>query len=318
MLTRVLKTAAAVLSHTFEVGETPTDSTGPVTVAVTGPNGEAVTSGAATHGTVGVYRFALAGQPALTTLTLAWSATIAGAAVVEVDQVEIVGGFLFTLREGRGSDAALSDTDRYPGADLIDKRLEVEEEVEEICSRAFVPRYRRVVLDGSGSPDLVLPDSEIRTIRSATVAERFGQAAVALTAGQLAALAVRPDGTLRRTDGLWWTVGYQNVVVEYEHGLAAPPRDLVQATLTRFRTRLTMKNSNVPDRASSFTSQDGGTYRLDLPGAFKTGIPEVDAVYSRYSRRTGTGTGQGGRPIPAGRTLSYDPQYNSLMHPGRR
>lgn len=318
MLTRVLRTAAAVLSHTFEVGEDPTDSTTTVTVTVKGPDGSTVASGNASHGTTGVYTYALAGQAALTELTVSWSATIATAAVVEVDQVEIVGGFFFSLREGRGSDASLSDDTKYPGVELAAKRIEVEEECEEICSRAFVPRYRRVVLDGSGSSDLILPDAEIRTIRSVTMAERFGQTAVALTAGQLAALAVRADGTLRRTDGLWWTAGDQNVVIEYEHGLDAPPRDLVTAALTRFRTRLNIGRSAVPDRASSFTSGDGGTYRLDLPAAFKTGIPEVDAVYSRYSLRTGSGTGQGGRPIPAGRTLSYDPQYNSLMHPGRR
>ena len=318
MLTRVLRTAAAVLSHTFEVGEDPTDSTTTVTVTVKDPSGATVASGNAAHGDTGVYTFALPGQSALTELTVSWSATIASAAVVEVDQVEVAGGFFFTLREGRASDVSLADDTRYPGAALIEARTQVEQECEEICARSFVPRYRRVTLSGNDTSDLILPDAEVRTIRSATVAPRFGQTAVALTVGQLAALAPLPDGTLRRTDGLWWTGGEQNVVIEYECGLDGPPRDLVTAALTRFRTRLNIGRSAVPDRASSFTSAEGGTYRLTLPDAFKTGIPEVDAVYSRYSLRTGSGTGQGGRPIPAGRTLSYDPQYNSLFHPGRR
>lgn len=318
MLTRVLRTAAAVLSHTFEVGEDPTDATGTVAVVVKDPSGSTVASGNATHGTTGVYTYALAGQAALTELTVSWSATIASTAVVEVDQVEIVGGFFFSLREGRASDASLSDTNKYPGTELIEKRVQVEQECEEICARAFVPRYRRITLSGGDTTDVILPDADVRTVRSATLAARYGQTPVALTAGQLAALAVLPDGTLRRTDGLWWTGGDRNVVIEYEYGLSMPPQDLVQAALTRFRTRLNIGRSAVPDRASSFTAQDGGTYRLTLPGAYSTGIPEVDAVYNRYSLRSGTGTGQSGRPVAASRTLSYDPQYNSLFHPGRR
>jgi len=324
--TRVLKTSAATLAHTFYVGETPTDATGTVTVAVTDANGTAVTSGNATHpGPAGVYNFALPGQASLSRLSVAWSATISGSAVVQTDVVEVVGGFFFTLAQGRASDSSLSDTTKYPTADLETKRVEVEEECEAITDRAFVPRYARVVLDGTGESDLVLkhPDPErsiahVRSIRSVKMAPRADEAFVAFTAGELAALQVADDGTLRRVDGVPFTKGYGNVIVEFEYGLDGPPAELVQACLTRFRSRLNLNKTAIPDRASSFTVADGGTFRLDLPGAFKTGLPMVDAVYARYSRRSGAGPGSGGRAVAASRMLNYDPQYTSLFHGGRR
>lgn len=318
--TRVLKTAAATLRHVFEVDETPTDSTTQVTVAVTGPTGATVAAGNATAGAVGSgsYSFALAGQPQLTSLTVAWSATIAGAPVVETDVCEIVGGFFFTLREGRASDSSLQDTTKYPTDALKKTRVKVEEECEKICARAFVARYRRVVLDGNVTTDVVLPDPDIRTIRSVTVSQRAGLPFVALTTAELAALVVTKDGQLRRSDGVYWPEGNNNVIIEYEYGLDSPPEELKDAAMIRLRSRLNVNKTQVPDRASSFTAQDGGTYRLDMPGAYKTGIPFVDAVYSRYSLRSGAGTGATGRPIPSSRTLQFDPQFTSLMHGGRR
>lgn len=324
MKTRVAVTSAAVLTHRFEVGETLTDSTTPVAVSVTDPSGTVVTTGTATNATTGVYTYALPPQAALTSLSVAWSAIIAEAAVVETDVVEVVGGFFFTLAEGRGSDATLADRDKYPTADLDEKRLQVEEECEAICDRAFVPRYARVTLDGTGSADLILahPDPDrsvahIRKIRSVKMAAQSGGTPVDFTTGQLAALIVRNDSTITRTDGQWWDEGYGNVVIEYEYGLDGPPEQLRQAAMVRLRSLLNVNKTGIPDRAASFTAGDGGTYRLTMPGAYATGLPQVDAVYARYSRRSGTAA-NGGRQVPASRTLDYDPQRTSLMHGGPR
>jgi hypothetical protein len=322
---RVGWTQPATLTHVFEVGETATDATGNVSVAVTDATGASVQSGNATHGTTGVYTFGLNGQAALSWLDVAWSGTVAAAAVVQTDRVEVVGGFFFTLREGRDSDASLADRDKYPTTDLEAARLEVEEECETICDRAFVPRYLRVTLDGTGQSDLVLkhpePDrsvAHVRTIRSVQMAPRADETFVSFTAAELAALQVADDATLRRLDGKTFTEGFGNVVVELEYGLDGPPAELVRAALTRFRSRLNLNKTSIPDRASSFTAGDGGTFRLDMPGAYKTGLPAVDAVYARYSRRSGSGTGASGRPIPASRPLNFDPQFSSLFHGGRR
>ena len=86
--------------------------------------------------------------------------------------------------------------------------------------------------------------------------------------------------------------------------------------MVRLRTVLNIPKAGLPDRTTSFTVADGGTYRLDMPGAFKTGIPSVDAAYARYSRRT-TGSGATARQVPASRTLTYYPQAASMFH-GRR
>lgn len=311
-LIRVARTAVAVLSHTFEVGETPTDSTTTVTVSIVDANGTVVSSGSASlagAGT-GTYTYTLPGQAGLGVLTASWSATIAGAAVLETDAVEVVGGFFFRLSELRASDATLSDTAKYTGAALAVARLETEVECEAICDRTFVPRYRRLTLDGTGTQDLVIGDAELRTIRAARISQQPGQAFVALTVTELAALALIGDRVLRRTDSAVWTLGTGNVIIEYEHGLDLPPDDLRRASLVRARTRLNIHRSGIPDRAMSFQIAEGGTFRLSMPGAYKTGLPEVDAVYARYSLRSGAGD----RAVPASRSLNFDPQFFSLFH----
>lgn len=316
-LTRVARTAAATLSHTFEVGETLTDSSTTVAVSVTDANGTVVSTGTASSAGTGTgrYTYPLPGQATLSLLTVAWSGTIAGAAVVETDYCEVVGGFFFRLSEARFSDTSLVNTGDYATAQLELARLETEVECEEICDRAFVPRYRRVVLDGTGTTDITLPDADLRTVRTVRISPAPGQAFVAFTVDELAAVKLVGDRELRRTEfGTEWTFGTGNVIIEYEHGFDRPPDDLRRAALVRVRTRLNIHRSGIPDRATSFTVAEGGTFRLDMPGPYKTGLPEVDAVYGRYSLRSGAG----GRAVPASRSLNFDPQASSLFHGGTR
>lgn len=325
VFTRIAKNTAGALATVFLLDETPTDSSTTVTYAVTDAAGASVASGNATHRTTGVYSFTLPAQTALKALTVAWSATVGGSATTTTTYAEIVGGHFFTLAEARNSDDSLADTERYPLADLVAARLEVEAECETICDRAFVPRYARVTLDGTGTADVLLrhPDpfrsvADVRTVRSVSMADSPDGTFTSFTVAQLADLMVTADGTLVRTGGDVFTEGRANVIVEYEYGLDRPPSDLVRESKIRLRTALNANKNGIPDRASSFTVTDGGTYRLDLPAAFKTGIPTVDAVYARYSRRS-TGTGPTARQVPASRTLTYTPQRGSLFHGwGRR
>lgn len=324
-LTRIAKSAAGTLSHTFLVDEIPADSTTTVTYAVVDAAGNSVASGNATHGDPGAYSFVLPAQSALNALTVTWSATVAGSATAATTYAEIVGGFLFSLQQARASDSVLADNGDYTTTDLIGGRLEVETECENICDLAFVPRYDRVVLDGTGTSEILLKHSdpgrsvaEVRTVRSVSMADSPDGAFTDFTSGELADLAVAADGTLRRTGGDVFTEGRGNLVVEFEYGLDRPPVDLVRQAMVRLRTVLNIPKSGVPDRASSFTVTEGGTFRLDMPGPFKTGIPSVDAAYGRYSRRS-TGSGATGRSVPASRTLTYRPQAGSMFHGwGRR
>lgn len=322
--TRLVLNQAGTLERTFLVDEEPTDADADVTYTVTDANGDEIADGTATSAGAGSgrYSFVLPAQASLMRGTIAWAADIAGNATTETTYFDIAGGRFFSLREGRDSDESLSSSERYPTDDLKTKRTEVEDECEAICDRSFVPRYDRVVLDGTGSNRLILKHSDpersiadIRSIRRISVAPDLDETFVDYTVGQLAGVAPQADGTLIRTDGGTFTEGYRNVVVEFEYGLDRPPSDLVTANLTRFRSRLNLNKSGIPDRASSYSMGDFGTYRIIQPDTYSTGIPDVDSVYSRYSRRT-NGTGSNAKRVPASRSLHYRPQKYSLFHQG--
>jgi hypothetical protein len=315
-LTRVLRTAKGALEHVFYDldGETPLSATGDVSVSVVDANGDSVASGTAGTGGTGAYTWTLPAQAQLAALTVSWTAVLDGTTVTETDQVEIVGGYFFPLAAGRAQDSSLANANRYTTAKLAVTRTETEQECEEICAQAFVPRYRRVVLDGTGGTEILLPDPNIRRIRAVHMAPRVDGTFTAFTTAQLAALVERGDRVLRRTDGNTWTEGYGNVIVEYEHGLDAPPTDLVRVAKLRMRSRLNMETTGIPDRALSYQAASGGTFRLSTPGKYRTGIPEVDAVYQRYSLRADD-EDQGGA---ASRQLNFDPQRYSLFHGGER
>ncbi|WP_018658462.1 hypothetical protein [Actinomadura flavalba] len=322
-LARVQRTLPARLTHQLEVGEELVDADGPVTVTVTDADGDVLAEETAARTALGTYSVVLSGQPDLGVLTATWSADVTGSAITMTTHVEVAGSFFFTLAAGRTSDESLADVDRYPAWLLERARLETEAEAEAICDRAFVPRGVRIVADGTGDGQLVLshPDpgrtmAHVRRIVAGTVTAYPGAVPRVLPSWELAALTVGDDATVRRPPGHVWPRGRGNVVLDVEYGLDTPPPDLVRAALVAFRARVHQPRSSIPDRASSFTSSEGGTYRLDMPGATKTGIPAVDSVYARYSRRSTSGPG--GRKVAASRTMDYDPQRGSLFHGGRR
>jgi hypothetical protein len=149
-----------------------------------------------------------------------------------------------------------------------------------------VPRYRRVRLDGSGDEEQLLPDPYVRSVRSVRVYDTDGTYE-AFTSTELAAIEVNDSGVVKRTDGDTFDRGEQNIVVEYEHGLARPPADLADAFMVRLRDVVNRAHRGVPDRASTFTSDVGGTYSLLVAGrgGSITGIPDVDVALRRHSRR---------------------------------
>lgn len=275
-LVRVLRTAAVALTHVFYVDETPTSASTGVTVAVTRLDGTAVSSGSATLGTPGSYTYTVPGQANLDTLVVDWTATSIGGAVVTArDYIEVAGGYLFGIAEARTQPPGL-DATRFPTATLVVKRLEVEQECERICGRAFVPRFNRITLSGNDSSKLLLPHVDIRAVRAVKVN------GTALAGSDLATVYPLPSGVLDRGYS-YWPSGWNNVVVEYEHGMDYPPADLAQAAMLRLRRRLIATSSGVPDDAISWSAAEGGTYRLSTPTREKTGMPEVDATYARWT-----------------------------------
>lgn len=215
----------------------------------------------------------------LDSLTLTWVEEGGGTYETVAD---VVGGFYFSLDEARYAAPGFTDTSKYPNELMADVRQEVEEELERITGRAFVPRYRRVVLN---SGTLIRPpDVDVRKIRSLNFDGRNVATSVGLdgtlymlSASQIANAAEEYSSGLPQ---------YQ-AVIEYEYGLSSPPADLKRAALIRMVSRLGLSKSGVPDR-NEYQLVDGQLFTVTQPGVrgSLTGIREVDAVYSSYSVAT--------------------------------
>lgn len=269
MAQRILRGVAAQLTlGLLDADGAAADAAGALTVEVRRSDGTVVVAaGSATeHPGTGSYRRALtpAQNNELDELTATW--TDAGDASTHTTAHEVVGAYYFDLAAMRASDPSLADATRYPAADLLAARQEVEEEAERICGQAFVPRFRRAtVADVAG--ELELTDHRIRSVRSLGVGSITVDPTKISIAGRVLS-GSWPSGT---------------ATVAYTYGWDAPPADLRRAALTRLRHKVNASRSGVPDRAVSFAVAEGGTYRLDTPSATRTGLPEVDAVYARYT-----------------------------------
>jgi hypothetical protein len=315
---RVLQGAPAVLKVVLaDQDGSPVDASGALTVGVKLADGtQVLAAGTGTgHVSLGNYTAALtAAQTAnLNLLTATW--TDAGNGRVVTTKHEIVGGFFFSLADARASNNEyLADAGKYPDALILATRQEVEEEAEKISLVAFVPRYYRVVMDGLGGPELVLPHKKIRVVRSIRIYPvPGGSQYTAVSQATLDGLSIDNDGTLHRTDFGFFDDGRANVIVEYEHGWDTAPADVKRAALTRLRSRMFYDISAVGQRATTFTAENGQSYKLTTAGAYSTGIPEVDAAYERWGFRD---SGSGSRAVSM--PLNLDPQRYSVFHGGIR
>lgn len=281
---RILKGSPTTIQTTFYVGEEPTDADGDVTVEVVRENGDVLVAAgsAASAGASGdgIYAYQLTPTELdrVDILTARWSGTFSGIDVTLQTEYEVVGGFYFTLADARASDSALVSTTKYTMAQIVEARDEVEDECESITGVAWVRRYGVAYLNGKDRAAVIVPDMQVRQVFSVEVD------GVAYTSDELADLALPTTGIItRRTLGVF-TAGAANVVVRYEHGHDAPPSDLRRAALRRLQHRLFATKSAIPDRATTYTAGEGGTFGLATAGrgGSWTGIPEVDAVYDRY------------------------------------
>lgn len=297
---RVLRTAQATITRTFFLDELPTDADGSVAVTAARLDGTDVPAlGAAATGPDAnhAYTYTFAGLDVLDEVTLTWAATVGGDAItLDQDHVQVVGGFYFSLSEGRGADSALASTTTYPTADLIRIRTETEDECERITGQAFVPRFAREVLSGEARSELRLEWPWVRALRRISIRPSISAAYVDMTADQLAMVAPGDDGVLRMDQGFFWPttawsawgwqwpMGRRNIIIEYEHGLDYPPPDIVRGAKLRFKSIALQPKSRVPDRAERLMTTELGVVTLATPSKDSTGIPEVDAAYQRAPR----------------------------------
>lgn len=289
MTTRVLRTQKAVLTASFFVGETASVTAAAPVVTVTRLDGTAVENGNATGpDSNNAYSYTFGGRDVVDLLVVTWTGTVAGDAMVLTDSIEIVGGFLFSIAQGRAVDPVLTSTTKFPTADLIDFRTQTEDECERICGQAFVPRFRRFTTNGLGQVALMMPDALIRTIRSVKVGN------VTFDAPTTALVGYSDAGMIYLSQG--WIPGVppgiKNITIEYEYGWDQPPADIYRASRIRFKSIAMQSRSPLSDRAERVVQvdQSGGTVVYGSPSIEKVGIPEVDAAYGRYpSPRPGFG-----------------------------
>lgn len=280
----LVNTAATLTSYKLDqYGEIADPGT--VTVTLTRADDTViVTGGATTEDSTShqlTYSLAAASNTQLDWLKAVW--TDASDSTTWTTYHEVVGGFYASVAEIRARDTNLADTEKYQTSTIRALMEEIETAFESECGRAFVPRYARVVLSGGAQPSILLPHTDIRTIRTGRDYSDY-QTYTAFTATDLANLDWYTSGALTRIDGAYWVSGTGNYVIEYEYGMDRPPSDVKAAAIRWLRAALNANKTGIPDRASSFSVSDGGSYSLIVPGrnGAVSGIPEVDLVIERY------------------------------------
>ncbi|MCG5459625.1 hypothetical protein PSH03_005409 [Micromonospora sp. PSH03] len=190
-----------------------------------------------------------------------------GAEARDTEWFEVTGGLLFTVAEVRASDAELT-ANRWDAASVVRGRSRVDAEFHRITGRSFVPRTRTVqVTVSEGSAWLPFMD-----VLSATLSDSEGTPVLDFTS--------EPVGPFTAISGL--SDGVYTAEVRY--GFLSVPDDIRGAALLRLRVLLFGERSGIPDRATSWQPAEGGTYTLATAGirGSLTGIPDVDAVLTRY------------------------------------
>jgi hypothetical protein len=273
-LERVLKLTPGTLSQQWYEDGAAVDP-GTVTVGITRWDGTVlVAAGAATTGTgtaARTYNLTTTHTATLDRLTVTWTSTLKGTLT---SYVEVVGGFLFGVAELQ----ARLTAGQFTTAQVVEMRTTVEMEIESACGCAFAPRYALETLNGNGGTSIMLRPL-VTSVRTATVT------GTAFTVADLAALTISTTGSVYSPRA--WTCGTGNVLIGYEHGFQDTPAGIRQAALILAKTWLTGQRSPIDDRALTFSSNDGGSYSLAVPGRNGShfGVPEVDAVIDRYDRR---------------------------------
>lgn len=254
------------------------DSDATPTLEIFDGAGDSVDTGTATRESEGLYYFIVDSSitDILDSYSVQWSYDFDGLGVITTTYFESCGGHLFQIQDLRDRELSLQDVIRFPASKLVEARVAAEERFEEGASVAFVPRARRVVLSGSGTPVLRLPDVELRQVYAISVdGDDWDQAEIDdIIIDEEKGELIHPTSV--------WSFGNKNISLWYEHGLDRVPQPVSQAVSVLAVEYLIP--TSVPSRASvQYT--DGGAFRLTIAGRDgETGIPEVDAVMMTFGR----------------------------------
>lgn len=193
---------------------------------------------------------------------------------------EVVGAHLFTIAEAIAFAKGAMATAGLTAAQIAAQRFAVMEDFESITGASFVPRWHRVVLDGSGNCRVFLPQLRILSLIAIEERTRGTQTWTAFTEAQLDDTLIHRTGAIERESLGTFTAGTQNIRVTYSYGWASPPPMIREAALRAARHQGVY--SPVNERAISISNEQGST-SLWTPGYSGRGsaihpLPEVDRV----------------------------------------
>lgn len=271
---RIVRGLSATLSHTFYVDGVATDpSPATATVTITADDGTAVvTDAAATRTSAGVFTYTVTPAQAadLDLWSVAWTATFGGQAQTFTDRIEVAGDVLFTIAQALATDGLSTKT----SAQIIEKRTLVEGLLEQACGVAFVPRYGKTTVSGNGRSTLMLPP-RTTAIRSVTLDG---------TTVDTSEMRVLASGEVYYPS--WWTQGYANYVIAYEHGYSDGPERMAAGDAALTWAKSLLLSGPIDDRATG-TATEFGNITLATPGmrGSVSGIPAVDAFIQNYGLR---------------------------------
>lgn len=211
--------------------------------------------------------------PSLDTYTVDWIGTLGGEVQGWSTAFELVGGFILRVAALRALDRAYQNETEFPADVMAEVRDAIEELAEKNGMCAFRPKGARRRISGSGRTKLVLPDTDVRDLYSASID------GTALTEIELAG--IRAAGNvLWREDG--WDAGFANVDVHYAYGYDRAPGPVVRGALAFAQEYLVP--SALPARATSQTVGDM-VYRITIAGRDgPTGVPQFDAAIEQFGR----------------------------------
>lgn len=266
-------------------GETATDPASTPTVAATRADGTVIGTAPVVDDPTpsdGLYRAKLLAAThvdRLDELTLTWTGTITGLGAVELEQiVEVAGRRYVSAAEVRAVNG-MSSTTKYPTSRILEAIRQVETIVEDVVGIAFVPRFARERLCGDGSRWLILNRRKVSELLSVTIDG---------TAQSLTDLDVEGRRLVHKTSSFSGTGdGAPNVILEYVHGLSAPPADLRRQALRYVVQKLLIEESPMSNNVVS-QNIEGVTTRYSTPNPDLgrwTGDLEFDAVLGRLRKR---------------------------------
>lgn len=171
-------------------------------------------------------------------LQIAWTGTPAGGRKQTYRQeIEVVGGHYVSIPELR-AEPGLSSAANVPVQLLKDVRDEVEDEIERCAGVAYVHRYQRDPLDGTGTQVLDLTRVRPAALLGVTM-NGVSYATNQFSLYELGQIRWSTRPFLPPTP----VYGWRNVTVTYEHGYDAPPARWKTSILAIMRQRVLDRTS---------------------------------------------------------------------------